>query len=159
MKLKMLNKFFSKLGFKLVVQHGDDSPILLYFVTLREWERRTAAAVRADMTEVVNLLEPVRFPVIRTTFPNPIKNEIMAEFPIVKEPVPMKTVQEIEVYDPRLVMNCMDCDNGHSVEIRRVVKRVPVDQQETFHMVYIHVVEVIKTYTFEEWDAGLEIEP
>jgi hypothetical protein len=41
MKLKTLNRIFIILGFRLVVEIGPELPIEFYFVTNKEWKRRT----------------------------------------------------------------------------------------------------------------------
>ena len=65
----------------------------------------------------------------------------------------LKTIQRIQVFDPREIID--GGDHGDKVQIRRILQRVPVNTTTSFHIVPTKILEVIRVYSFEEWDAGL----
>ncbi len=70
--------------------------------------------------------------------------------------VEYKHIQSIRVFDPR---NCYYPDNsslGNKVQIERIVKSVPINAPKHLNLLhYTTLIEIIKEYTFDEWDAGL----
>jgi len=104
------------------------------------------------------------YPIVRKDFPNSVKDKIKSEFAIIhSKTVEVKPVQEIQIYDPRRVMYGPDLGYGRDdprdkVQIRRVVKLVPVEKldESIYSLIYCHTIEVIKEYTFLEWDSVLD---
>lgn len=101
--------------------------------------------------------------VVRVGFPNSIKDKLFTVFPMEKPIKPdyvdhYETVQEIYVYDPRQIISENPDGPGDRVIVSRIQKQVPiykVSVDPSFHIVYTRTIEVLKEYTFEEWDAGL----
>ena len=98
------------------------------------------------------------FPVIRNIYPSQVANDFASVSPIVATtPIPTKRIQSIEIYDPREKMHRNTEENR--VIIRRVVRTVPINKTEEYHLVLVETIETLREYTFEEWDLPLEKSP
>lgn len=91
---------------------------------------------------------------VRETFPSQVVATLKTEFPMVADPIERKLVQEVEVYDPRNRIH-ETAHHPDKVLVVRVVKSVPVQNTGNLVMVPSRVIEVLREYTFEEWDSGL----
>ncbi len=102
---------------------------------------------------------------IRRRFPSTIVSRLSSEFAqLPSRSVEVKQVQEIQVYDPRKILSMggffesPDDYPMDKIQIRRIVKAVPVEKLDDslYNLVYVSIIEVIKEYTFEEWDSVLQ---
>jgi hypothetical protein len=104
------------------------------------------------------MLENKLLSIVRNGFPTSVIDDFKIEQPMVESAVgEMKWVQDVEIHDPRNVIHCMDIgtENDHTVKILLVLKKVPVVDPKRFHLVYVKQIEVLKEYTYEEWDRLL----
>jgi hypothetical protein len=95
--------------------------------------------------------------VIPTTCIN--DNEFQKIIPIQEtKEIETRNIQEIDVYDPRNI-HCFILPNSkkeNKVKILRIIKRIPISPIEEFHLEPYKIIEIIKEYTFEEWDKELK---
>jgi hypothetical protein len=98
-------------------------------------------------------------------FPSSIKEELVTEFPL-SHPEFLDCIedwgieQKIEIFDPRNLIHVEDYDK--KIIIRRIQCRYPIFKKgidpksiPKYYLVYTKNIEVLKEYTFEEWDKGL----
>jgi hypothetical protein len=105
--------------------------------------------------------------VLRTGFPNSIKDKLYIESPMGESLDKIdhyETKQSIHVYDPRLVLGDPSYyyEKEDKVIVSRIQSHIPIyketDPSKRKSLFYIQVtktLEVLKEYTFEEWDKGL----
>jgi ABC-type lipopolysaccharide export system ATPase subunit len=97
--------------------------------------------------------------IIRDQFPNSILGEIKTEQPITESfDYQYKTIQTVEIDDPRDHIHCMSGNERQTVQIQRILKKIPTNLpiDKCFHLEPQIIIEIIKEYSFEEWDKGLE---
>lgn len=69
-----------------------------------------------------------------------------------------KHTQSIRVFDPRTYycLGSYNLDLGNKVQIERIVKSIPINAPKHLNLLhYTTRIEIIKKYTFDEWDASL----
>ena len=101
-------------------------------------------------------------PIVRITYPNTIMDKLVEVQP--KGPFKVdhyKVLQKIEVYDPRqIISEDPNGEVGTKVIVRRVKQQMPVYTDRAYQPMYsllpTKTIEILKEYTFEEWDKGLE---
>src|ERR1035437_3232600 len=93
-------------------------------------------------------------PIICKQFPTTIRDEIKTEYPIDISNVKLEWIQSIDVYDPRQVIHePLFIEDKPVVQILRIAKKTDVKKEyKGIYMAFPKVIEVIKEYTFEEWD-------
>lgn len=104
-------------------------------------------------------------PIVRVAYPSTIIEELFTVTPMDKPQKPpyvdhYEVVQEIQVYDPRTVISEDLNGPGEKVIVSRVQVQRPIYKKGVsidphFHLVYQKTIEVLKEYTFKEWDGGL----
>lgn len=95
---------------------------------------------------------------IREKIPTTISSKILSEQPIIpKVPIEYKIEQTIEIVDPRTILSerppCFD--DKPVVQIWRIQRKIPLNSGTIYNFVYQNSLELLKEYTYEEWDSGL----
>jgi len=101
-------------------------------------------------------LDIVEMPIIRRTIPTIMASQIQSIIPIKVDnnDIKYKTTQEIIIFDPRMYI---DVDINNKVQIRRVIVEALISPtDENYNLRYQTVIEIIKEYSFADWDDGLK---
>lgn len=94
-------------------------------------------------------------------YPTTIRDQIFSEFPLTPtEEIEYKVEQYIAVHDPRLVLSEDPYfhERNTTVQIWREQRQVPVDETKIktlYRIIPTKKIELLKEYSFEEWDNGL----
>ena len=72
------------------------------------------------------------------------------------ETIEYDLVQGIEIEDPRQMSPPWFGERKEVVRVVRVIKKIPKDPKTLFYIVPMKTLEVLKEYSYEEWDAGLK---
>lgn len=130
------------------------------------------------MNEQIRILPNQLLRIVRLKHPSTIRGEIFSEFPMkacknmryIKprinrkktkiDPKNWNYVQEIRIFDPRNIIDgCFGpSEKGDKVRIERMLVRRAKKPEEGYRMISEKRLEIIKEYTFEEWDAGVSKE-
>lgn len=94
---------------------------------------------------------------IKNIFPERLASKIGSTFPTENIPcTEYEKVQTIEVFDPREYIGYMDFEFGDKVLIKRVITHIPKNEKMGMELRLTYTLDIIKEYSFEEWDKGLE---
>ncbi len=95
--------------------------------------------------------------------PSPLIEAAKIFLPLIRKKLPpeierWEIIQEIQVYDPRKII-CGD-DIRTKVIVQRIQIKKPIfknpEDANHFHFHFVKIIEVLKEYTFEDWDKGNE---
>jgi len=107
-----------------------------------------------DFLEKLEKMPMIRL--ARIGYPNCIRTELQTEYAISSASHPkLEWVQRIDVHDPRQVIRePPDIKEKQVIQIRRIVKQESIDKEyKRMYMAQYKVLEIIKEYTYEEWDS------
>ena len=93
---------------------------------------------------------------IKNTNPSSVKERLIEEYAIEQPVIEVVVTQEIDVFDPRQTMDYIGPDR--CIQIRRIIKKAFKNPETFFHIVTINLIEVVKEYSYEEWDSPLKKE-
>ena len=98
--------------------------------------------------------------VVRNKFPNTIQHTLGQEWPeIPQEPVEYETDQIVEIFDPREVLSEDPnfAETHTQVLIIRSQRKIPKNKHGDYlvRLIQSKQIEVLRAYSFEEWDSGL----
>ena len=102
---------------------------------------------------------------IRNKYSISVKDDIISESALQassitgREKIPMEyeTTIEVQIYDPRKVMSYFALGKEETtVRVERVLDTKPKNPPKTFFIQPQKTIEIIKEYTFEEWDRPLK---
>jgi hypothetical protein len=103
-------------------------------------------------------LDIVEMPIIRRTIPTIMASQIQSIIPIKVDnnDIKYKTTQEIIIFDPRMYID-VDININNKVQIQRVIVEALISPtDENYNLRYQTVIEIIKEYSFADWDDGLK---
>lgn len=103
-------------------------------------------------------LDIEEMPIIRRTIPTILSSQIQSITPmnVDNNDIKYKTTQEIIIFDPRMCMD-VDINTNNKVQIRRVIVEAPISPtDENYNLRYQTIIEIIKEYSFADWDIGLK---
>ena len=97
--------------------------------------------------------------IIRRTIPTILASQIESTIPmnVHNNYIKYKTTQEIIIFDPRMYMN-VDINTNNKVQVQRVIVEYPISSvdEKHIHLRYQTIIEIIKEYSFADWDDGLK---
>jgi len=97
-------------------------------------------------------------PVIRRSEPSLFASHIQSVEALGVGDIEYIHTQDVVVFDPRLCLTFAPCDLGNKVQIQRVIHSIPKIKTGIMGIRNERLIEIIKEYTFEEWDTGLTSE-
>lgn len=103
-------------------------------------------------------LDIVEMPIIRRTIPTIMASQIQSIIPINVDnnDIKYKTTQEIIIFDPRMYID-VDININNKVQIQRVIVEALISPtDENYNLRYQTIIEIIKEYSFADWDIGLK---
>jgi hypothetical protein len=96
--------------------------------------------------------EPISLSVHRTETPQLLADKITPIKATSMEDIEYIQKQDIEIYDPRKIFRGENDNEPTVVQIRRVIYSAPKEPRNTINIRYVHEVEVVKEYSYDEWD-------
>lgn len=103
-------------------------------------------------------LDITEMPIIRRTTPISLASQIQPTIPVNmhNNDIKYKTTQEIIIFDPRMYMD-VDINTNNKVQVQRVIVEAPISPtDENYNLRYQTIIEIIKEYSFADWDIGLK---
>ena len=104
-------------------------------------------------------LDITEMPIIRRTTPISLASQIQPTIPVNvhNNDIKYKTTQEIIIFDPRMYMD-VDINTNNKVQVQRVIVEYPISSvdEKHIHLRYQTIIEIIKEYSFADWDIGLK---
>ena len=98
-----------------------------------------------------------KIPLIRRSTPSLLASKLQAVIPISNENIIYETSQLVRVFDPGLCLTFTSCDMGDKVQIQRVIEHKQINGDNIIKLCNVHIIEIIKEYSFDEWDNGLKL--
>ena len=94
-------------------------------------------------------------PLIRKSNPSLLASQIKPVSPITHENITYEQSQTVRVFDPRLILDFSPCNHGDKVQIQRIIQNKQINGNTIIKLCNVSVIEIIKEYSFDEWDKAL----
>lgn len=98
-----------------------------------------------------------QLPLIRRSIPSTLASQIIPVEPINNQDLQYTHRQDVDYFDPRQRMASALSDLGDKVQVRRVIISEPVNSKSIITIQNVTCIEILKEYTFDEWDRALTV--